>query len=686
MEFEKYISVLNSELRIIKGVGEKKSALFAKMGIKNIWDLIHCFPRKYEDRRQFFDIADAPCGQNCCIKAVVVRRPVVKNIKKNVSLYIIKISDGTGYMDIKWFSSPFNKNKIVSGAEYVFYGYVSRGSYKEMDLKAFEPIGTNCDTGRIIPQYPLTAGLSQNDFKKAVSGALAMFDCFIDSLPEDIISANALMNKNDAIREMHNPQNPNSLKKARMSLAFEELFTLTLALKKIRLAADLTTEVKITNVKCAAEFAADLPYELTADQKKVINEICRDLLKGKPMNRILQGDVGSGKTVVAAAAAYIMRVNGYQTAIMAPTEILANQHYDSMLNFFGNTDIKIGLLTGSTHSKKSVLSDIANGNFDIVIGTHALIDPKVKFKRLGMCITDEQHRFGVNQRAELAKNEKRPHVLVMSATPIPRTLALAVYGDLDLSVIKTMPKNRQAVETYHISPDKRSRLNHFISKEVQNGHQCFVVCPLIDESDNTDVKSSVQVYQYLKKVFPMYCVGLIHGKMNNNDKDAIMRDFHDNRIQILISTTVVEVGIDVPNATVMVVENAERFGLSQLHQLRGRVGRGNSKSYCILVSDCTTDESRSRMSVMCSVSDGFEVAQKDLEMRGCGEFFGTRQHGLPELKIANLFTDAELIEKVAAVCDEILKDDPQLLSDELVYIKGRIKKLFSDYGSIEIFN
>ncbi len=686
MEFEKYTSVLNSELRIIKGVGEKKSALFAKMGIKNIWDLIHCFPRKYEDRREIFSIADATCGQSCCIKAVVVRKPAIKNVKKNISLYIIKISDGTGYMDVKWFSSPFNKNKIVSGAEYVFYGYVSHENYKQMDLKAFEPVGMNRDTGRIIPQYPLTSGLSQNDFKKAVSGALAMFDCFVDSLPQDIIVANDLMNKNDAIREMHNPQNLNTLKRARMSLAFEELFTLTLALKRMRTATDLTTEVNITNVKCAAEFAEGLPYELTVDQKKVINEICKDLLKDKPMNRILQGDVGSGKTVVAAAAAYIMHTNGYQTAIMAPTEILANQHYNSMLGFFENTDIKVGLLTGSSRSKKNTLSDIADGNFDVVIGTHALIEPKVKFKNLGLCITDEQHRFGVNQRAELARNEKRPHVLVMSATPIPRTLALVVYGDLDLSVIKSLPKNRQAVETYHISPNKRNRLNQFISKEVQNGHQCFVVCPLIDESENTDIKSSVQIYQYFKKIFPMYCIGLIHGKLSNAEKDAIMKDFHDNRIQILISTTVVEVGIDVPNATVMVVENAERFGLSQLHQLRGRVGRGNAKSYCILVSECTTDESRSRMSVMCSVSDGFEVAQKDLEMRGCGEFFGTRQHGLPELKIANLFTDAELIEKVGGVCDEIIRKDPELLSDDMVYIKGRIKKLFLDCGSIEIFN
>lgn len=687
MDFDSYISNLNSDLRILKGVGEKKSALFAKMNINTIWDLIHCFPRTYEDRTVFYKIVNAPVGENCCIKASVVMKPTEKKIKRNISLYILKISDGSDYMTVKWFSSPFNKSKIVRGAEYVFYGYISRnGTAKEMDLKAVEQADKNCDTGCIVPIYALTSGLTQNDFKKSVSAALSMFDNFIDSLPKSVICENNLMNKNRAIREMHHPRSFETLKTARRSLAFEELFTLTLALKKIRKTNDAVTDVKIKNVKCAAEFADLLPFELTGDQKKVINEICSDFLKNTPMNRLLQGDVGSGKTAVAAAAAYVAGKNGFQTAFMAPTELLARQHYEALTKFFKGTGIITGILTSSVKDKKQILFDIETGKYDVVVGTHALIEDGVNFDNLGLCITDEQHRFGVKQRAKLSNDKNRPHVLVMSATPIPRTLSLIIYGDLDISVIKSLPKNRQVTETYLISPDKRNRMYEFMRRQIESGRQCFVVCPLVEESDKLDAIASTEIHEFLRKVFPEYNIGLVHGKMKSDEKDAVMENFRNCGTQILVSTTVIEVGIDIPNATVMVIENAERFGLSQLHQLRGRVGRGGNKSYCILVSECNTDESRKRMTIMCSSSDGFEIAQKDLEMRGCGEFFGTRQHGLPELKVANLFTDSELVKTVAEACDKLIKSDPDLSSDELVYIKGRIKKLFAQNGGLEIFN
>lgn len=688
MDFEKYVSVLNSNLRVIKGVGEKKSALFAKMNINNIWDLLHCFPRTYENRTVFYSVFDAPHGEYCCIKAYAACAPVEKKIKKNMSLYLIKINDGSSIMMVKWFSSPFNRNKIIRGRQYVFYGYITKnGSAKEMDLKACEPVGECMQTGRIVPIYALTAGLTQNDFKKSVSAAFQMFDGFVDSLPQKVISENNLMKKNDALREMHFPTNSETLKSARRTLAFEELFTLSLALKKIRVSSDTLTHVKISNVKCAADFAKSLPFELTKDQKNVINEICGDFLKSTPMNRLLQGDVGSGKTAVAAACAYVVCKNGYQTVLMAPTELLARQHYESLKVFFDGTDIRVGILTGSVKQKDKTVSLIANGEYDVVVGTHALIEDRVNFKNLGLCITDEQHRFGVKQRAKLSQSDIRPHVLVMSATPIPRTLSLIVYGDLDVSVIKSMPKNRIATETYCVPPQMRSRVHEFMRKQLGDGRQCFVVCPLVEENDKTELKASVRLYEELNKEFADCCmVGLVHGKMKSDEKDAVMEKFRKNEIGILVSTTVIEVGIDVPNATVMVIENAERFGLSQLHQLRGRVGRGNQKSYCVLVSECKTDDSRKRMSAMCSSGDGFEIAQKDLEMRGCGEFFGTRQHGLPELKIANLFTDAELVKIVTEVCEKIIANDPMLADKELVYIKNRIKKIFSENGGLEIFN
>lgn len=687
MNSNEYISILNSELTIIKGIGEKKQSLFNKMGIYSIWDLIYKFPRSYEDRRTFHTIDSAPASASCCINAVIRGNVIEKRLKKTMSLYILRVEDSTGVMNIKWFSSPFNKHKIKRGMKYSFYGIVEEaGSLKEMVLKDMEPCGEQNLIGRILPMYSLTQGLSQKDFRKALSFALDKIEVIYETLPNSIVEKNSLMPLWDAVRQLHNPTDPDILSKARYRLAFEELFILILAMKRMRIISNITTQVIARDTKCAAEFAGALPFVLTDDQKKVINDICTDFKSGKPMNRLIQGDVGSGKTVVAAAAAYIMSKNGYQSAFMAPTEILATQHYHAFLNFFKNTGVTIGLLTGSSKNKDEIISNISNGVYDIIIGTHALIEDRIKFKKLGLCITDEQHRFGVKQRARLSENNAYPHVLVMSATPIPRTLSLVLYGDLDVSVISSAPAGRQKVDTFCINETLRSRLNGFIEKQVKLGQQCFVVCPLVEESEKIEAISGTQMFEKLKKTFPQFNVAFLHGQMSAEEKDKIMKDFRDKAYQILVSTTVIEVGIDIPNATLMVIENAERFGLSQLHQLRGRVGRGNNKSYCVLVSDTRSDESKERMKIMCHSSDGFEIAQKDLEMRGCGEFFGTRQHGVPELKVANLFTDLPIVEHAQQVCDDILKLDPNLSSENFTNLRNRIDTLFRTFGSIEIFN
>lgn len=687
MDFKAYVSNLNSDLRILKGVGEKKSALFAKLGIFTIWDLIYCFPRSYEDRSVFFDIASAPLQAPCCIRAAAARNVTERKIKKNISVYILRVSDHTGTMNIKWFSSPYNRSKIRPGDKYVFFGTVSAsGGTREMELKAMEPSECMNETGRIMPVYGLTAGLTQKDFRKAVSNAFSLLGVIYESMPKRVLSSCALADKDAALRTMHFPESFEALKTARRRLAFEELFVLTLALMRLRSINNIKTDVVAENVKCVLDFTKNLPYDLTDDQKKAVNEICADFMSGKPMNRLLQGDVGSGKTVVAACAAYIMAKNGYQTALMAPTEILAAQHFDSFSEFFKQTGVRVCLLTGSAKDKKNILSKIKSGEFDVAIGTHSLIEESVSFHKLGLCITDEQHRFGVKQRAGLSHGKKYPHVLVMSATPIPRTLSLILYGDLDVSVISTVPSGRKPVETYWVNSGMRERIYSFMKKQIAAGRQCFVVCPLVEQSEKLNAVSGIEESERLSGIFGNERVSLVHGKMSAEEKDAVMSAFKSKNADVLVATTVVEVGIDIPNATVMVIENAERFGLSQLHQLRGRVGRGTDKSYCILFSDADTDECRERMKIMCSTNSGFEIAQKDLEMRGCGQFFGTRQHGLPELKVANLFTDIELVKEVRSVCEEILTEDPELSDDEYAFIKARIDKIFSQYGGIEIFS
>lgn len=685
MNFSEYVKFLNSELTAIKGVGEKKSALFAKLGIKCIWDLIYNFPYDYEDRRTFYKIASCPQNEMCCIKVYLKGKLVKKNIRKNIALFTLTVADSSGMVNVKWFSNPYYKVSFEEDTEYVFFGKMISGYGKrEFEMKSYEKSGGG-NTGVMLPIYHAVSGLGQSVIRKTVRDALSSIEYLADALPEQILNKYNLCSVDQAVRQMHQPDSEESLANARARLVFEELFVLQLALMFLKSRRSGNSGIVFKKVSAPKEFAKTLPFELTDSQKQVINEICSDFRSGRPMNRLLQGDVGSGKTVVAAAAIYTANSNGYQSVMMAPTEILARQHYDTLTAFLG-PKIKVALLTGSSKSKK-LLSDIREGVYDVVVGTHALIEGNVEFANLGLCITDEQHRFGVNQRARLFEKGKTPHVLVMSATPIPRTLSLILYGDLDVSVISTLPKGRETIDTYCVKSDMHDRVYGFVKKQLDEGRQCYVVCPMVEKSDNIDVAAGVEFENDLRtKILPGYRIGLLHGKMKASQKDEVMSAFKNHELDLIVSTTVIEVGVDVPNANIMVIENAERFGLSQLHQLRGRVGRGTHKSYCVLVTDADSRETAERMSIMTATNDGFKISQKDLELRGCGEFFGTRQHGLPELKVANLFTDIEILKIAQQACKEILDTDPFLEGDDISMIRARIQKLFSQYDNFNIFN
>ncbi len=688
MDFKDYVSFLNSDLTVLKGVGDKKSALFAKLGIHNVWDLIYNFPRNYEDRRTFKKISDISSGDVCCILVTPFKKITQRLIKRNIAMYTLLLDDGTGIISAKWFSSPKYKQNIDYGEPYVFYG-VCRLAYgrREFEVKSMEKYGQGATTGVILPQYPLVSGLSQNSVRGAVGEALNSVDTLLDALPPDIVKKYNLYDIDKAVRIMHNPVDMETLYKARQRIAFEELFVLQLSLMFLKNRRRVGDGIVFEDIKCAGDMKDILPFELTEGQKSAVRDILKDFKSGKSMMRLIQGDVGSGKTAVASCAMYVAYKNHMQSAIMAPTEILAVQHYNTLCKLFSKSGIKIVLLTGSVKGKAKILEDIKSGEYDIVVGTHALIEGRVEFKNLGLCITDEQHRFGVNQRARLFEKGIKPHVIVMSATPIPRTLSLILYGDLDISFIKTLPKGRQKIDTFKVDSSYRERLYNFVKAELDKGGQCYVVCPLVEQSDSIDALSGTELEEFLREnVFTDYRVDLLHGKMKPKEKDEVMERFKNHQTDLLVSTTVIEVGVDVPNANVMVIENAERFGLSQLHQLRGRVGRGERKSYCILVTDSKSEETKQRCDIMCKTNDGFLVAQKDLELRGCGEFFGTRQHGLPELKVANLFTDTDILLMAKEASSDLLERDANLEGDDISLIRGRIQNLFAEYEDFNIFN
>ena len=662
----------------LKGVGTKRAEQFKKLGINSVRDLLEFYPRHYEDWSKCYSVSEAPLGENCCVKGYVSTKVSTVRIRKGLTLYKFTVTDGMVNMFVTLFNTKYTAEKIFRGGEFLFFGKVTGNFFrKEMSSPSVELV----ESDKIRPIYHTTEGMNSKYIEKCVCSALDMLgDDLTDPLPETIRSKFALCHKRFAIQNIHFPENSESLEIAKKRLVFEELLNLQLGLLMLK---SHKTKEKTEPIKTdfTDEFIKKLPFSPTGAQLRAIETCVKDMADAKPMSRLLQGDVGSGKTAVAAALLYNAAKNGFQSSLMAPTEILAVQHYSSVAKMMNGTGIKVMLLTGSTPTaeRRKILELLKCGEIDILIGTHALIQNGVDFKNLGLVITDEQHRFGVGQRSSLLEKGNNPHTLVMSATPIPRTLALVIYGDLDISVLDEMPAGRKPVETYAVSSELRKRAYTYVKKHLDKGQQGYIVCPMVDENEDFDLASAVKFYESLQKgFFKDYKLGLLHGKMKPAEKNSVMKGFANGEIQLLVATTVIEVGVDVPNSNIMVIENAERFGLSQLHQLRGRVGRGESKATCILISDAENDEAKRRLKVMCDTTDGFKIADEDLKLRGPGDFFGSKQHGLPTLKIASIFDDRSVLKSTSALACEILKADPKLQSAEFTLLRESVEKLFKN--------
>ncbi len=671
----------DTQIQYLKGVGPKRASIFRKMGIMTLGDLLFHLPRAYEDRTKTIKIQEGVIGEKQSFVLEVTGSPTVSRPRRGLSILQVPVRDSTGEAVMVWFNQDYLKKTFSPGQVYIVYGKLSFNRYQVQiqnpDFKLWSPD----HVGSVTPIYPLTDGISNNEMKKIVAQALSEINDDIKSVvPKTYSIKRKLPSKLDSLIGIHFPKNLNHAEISRRALAYEELLLLQIGLLWFKNKGGAELEgIKFKNVRSLEKFIIDLPYKLTAAQIRVIQEIISDMTSNKRMNRLVQGDVGSGKTVVSAAAMVLAVLNGYQATMMAPTEILADQHFETLKDLLKNMPIKIGLLKGSMSlkSRESILNQISNGEVDIVIGTHALIQDSVKFKRLGLAITDEQHRFGVRQRIDLSDKGDLPDMLIMTATPIPRTLALILYGDLDISIIDELPPGRKLIETYAVGSDMEDRIFSFIRKQIIEGRQAYVVCPLIEEQEKQDLLSAEKTYERLTSdIFPDFNIGLIHGRMGQAEKEASMRSFKTGEMDILVSTTVIEVGVNVPNANIMLILNAERFGLAQLHQLRGRIGRGKYKSYCILINDSSNSTARERMRILQSTSDGFKISEKDLELRGPGEFFGTKQHGLPQLKAANLLKDMDVLKTAQEDAIQIISQDPELLSEENALIKAYIQDIF----------
>ena len=678
------LEIEKEDIRYIKGVGPNRATLLNKLGIYNLKDLITYFPREHEDRGQIKNIAELEDGEEVVVSGYPTGRVNEVRIRKNMLICKLTVRDETGSCQMTWYNQGYLKNTIRQDIRYKFFGRVNKKSGRpEIISPVFEPEDSNKNTGKIIPIYPLTYNLSQNTIRKIIETGLNEIDGKLEeTLPEYILNKYKLYDYNTAIRQIHFPDSFDSFYEAKKRLVFEELFSMQLALLSLKNKYEIKKPgIQFNKDAKMSDIINILPFKLTKAQLRVLEEIDNDMESSKPMNRLLQGDVGSGKTVVALIAAYKAVKSGYQATIMAPTAILASQHLETFQDILKDSGIKCELLiSGITKKKKEeIISRLEKGDIDILIGTHAILEENVKFKKLGLVVTDEQHRFGVRQRSIVVQKGNNPDVLVMTATPIPRTLALILYGDLDISIIDELPPNRKKIETYAVTKGMEYRVNNFISKNIDEGRQCYVVCPLVEENDEINAKSVMEIYEnYKTKVFPNYRVEYLHGKMKQKEKDHIMEDFKNGNIDILVSTTVIEVGVNVPNSNIMIIENAERFGLAQLHQLRGRVGRGEYQSYCILKYQGSSEIIKQRMKVISSTNDGFIISEKDLELRGSGEFFGTRQHGIPEFKIANLFEDIEMLKAVQEIAIEIINKDPFLEKEENKLLKNLVDEKFKD--------
>lgn len=674
---------LDTNIKYLKGVGERRAAMLSRLGVSDVNALVRLYPRVYEDWSRIKSINEAQIGEICCIKGIV-GSPVRKNlIRKGLTLYKTEITDGSGIMGITIFNSRFAAEKLTEGDEFLFFGRVGGNLYrKEMNSPEIEPAE---GADRIRPIYPQTHGLNSKMIEKLVRTALTECrDELVDPIPPWLREKYCLMNLPDSLWNIHFPKSPDYLEEARRRLIFEELLILQLGLEKMR-SQTQNNAGAIIERDFSDEYFSHLPFSPTGAQRRAVKEAMRDMMSGRQMNRLLQGDVGSGKTAVAAALVYSAAKNSMQSALMAPTEVLAEQHYKTFLKLFEGCSINVELLTGSDTAaqKRRKKEALKAGEIDLLIGTHAIIQSDVEFKSLALVITDEQHRFGVEQRNALGEKGENPHLYVMSATPIPRTLALIIYGELDISILDELPPGRQKIETYAVTSELRQRAYNYVKKHLDAGRQGYIICPLVDEGESdTELASAVKYADELQRGdFRGYTVGLMHGKMKSVDKKKVMESFSNGETQLLVSTTVIEVGVDVPNAVIMVIENAERFGLSQLHQLRGRIGRGQYKSTCILITDAKNDTAQRRMKVMETTTDGFKIADEDLKLRGPGEFFGSRQHGLPEMKIADMLEDRSTLEETQRAAKEIMARDPELSSPESAALKNEIQRLFDAVGS-----
>lgn len=673
------MKIVEREIQYLKGVGEKRAKLFERLGVRTVGDLLRCYPRGYEDFSSPTQIQNTQPGSIYCIRATITAPARISRIRSGMTLYRFRAADDTATCDITFFNNKYVTDMLREGQPYYFFGKMGGSLFKrEMTSPQFEPGTSNPG---LRPIYALTAGLSSRNIASAMKQALCLCSEEIeDALPGDLRKNCKLCHIGFALENIHFPKDSAALQTARRRLAFEEMLTLGLGMSMLRRRGSSGSAFA-----CAPsdfnKFYENLPFSPTGAQVRSVKECADDMAGTTPMNRLIEGDVGSGKTAVAAALCWHAAQNGLQSALMAPTEILAHQHFKTLTSLLSPCGISVGLLTGGMPSaeRQRVLRMLKTHQLDVVAGTHALISDGVEFEKLGLVITDEQHRFGVGQRAALSAKGCDPHVLVMSATPIPRTLALIIYGDLEVSILDELPKGRQVIKTYAVGSSKRQRIYDFIKKQIKNGFQAYIVCPLVEESeDSSDLASATEYAQRIaNKEFAGFHVGLLHGRLKPAEKEAVMRNFANGELDLLVSTTVIEVGVDVPNAVTMVIENAERFGLSQLHQLRGRVGRGTEQSYCILISDAQNKEAASRLHTMCQTTDGFKIAEKDLELRGPGDFFGSRQHGLPELKVADVISDISIIREARKTAETIIKDDPTLEKVENKGLKALTNEMFS---------
>ena len=674
------MSFASTPLSALKGVGEKRLAQLARLGITDLPGLLRHYPRHYEDWSSPCMLRETVPGEPCCVRATLLNSPQTHRIRKGLTLYKCTAHDGQDGVQITLFNNPYLAQKLRRDETYYFYGVVTGPHPYAMASPQVEPAGRS---PRIRPLYPLTEGLSSRMVEGVVQQALTLLEQSRspDPLPETLRETYGLCDRLFAFQNIHFPADHAALAQARRRLVFEELLCLQLGMLRLRLRSRAST-APVLHIDHTAAFEQLLPFSLTGAQKRAIAAAIADMRDCKPMNRLLQGEVGSGKTAVAAGLAFSAVKNGWQAALMAPTEILAEQHFRSLSALLTPAGVTVGLLTGSMTAaqKKAVRESLAAGKIGLLVGTHALISRGVEFARLGLVITDEQHRFGVGQRAALSDKGQDPHRLVMSATPIPRTLALILYGDLDVSVLDELPPGRQPIATFAVGSDKRERAYNYVKKHLDAGKQGYLVCPLVEEGE-TEAASATQLFEKLAAgSFKNYRLGLLHGRMKGAEKDAVMTAFARGDLDLLISTTVIEVGVDVPNAVIMVIENAERFGLAQLHQLRGRVGRGKDASTCILVSDAQNDEAKRRLRVMCDTTDGFRIAEEDLKLRGPGDFFGSRQHGLPQLQIADFASDMALCEQAQLAARRILADDPNLTEPQNRGLAAMVERLYATVG------